>query len=190
MKRIAAAVLLMTLALAWAGTAGDGRVVISLTADQVYHTALAVKDVWWQPGEPGIHLARRIVVETDSPGCGRRDSDAGVTEEISGATVLRKEFELSTPVPKGVQLAFVGRERIGHNADLEFVVNGNIVARRPTRLSAPDAKQYLVPDPAKKSMELDPVALPGDSGQPFAAGEEPGLAAHPRREPGMGHRDR
>jgi hypothetical protein len=119
---------------------------ISLSAEQLYQTALRVHDLWWQPGESGIHLQAGIVIQNDSPGCGRREDDPGVFEEISGNMFLRKELEISSPPPRHAQLAFIAREQYGNDADLEFTINGNVVVRRPTRLWAPDARQYFQPD--------------------------------------------
>jgi hypothetical protein len=123
---------------------GDGSV--ALSAEQLYQRALRVQDLWWQPGESGIHLQRGIVVQNDSPGCGKRDDDAGVFEELSANLVLRKELEISGPLPHQAQIAFIAKERLSNDAELEFVVNGNVVVRRSPRFWAPDAKQYLVPD--------------------------------------------
>jgi hypothetical protein len=119
---------------------------ISLSAAQIYEGALRVQDLWWQPGESGIHLQTGIVVQNDSPGCGRRDGDADVFEEISANTVLRKELEISGPLPRHAQIAFIAKERLSNDAELEFVVNGNAVVRRSPRLWAPDARQYMEPE--------------------------------------------
>jgi hypothetical protein len=118
------------------------RVSIALNVEQLYQSALKLEDTWWEQGESGIHLARGIVVENDSPGCGKRDNDAGVFEEISGDVVISKELEITGPVPADVQLAFIGRERDKNQADLEFVINGKVVIRRPSTVWLPDAKQY------------------------------------------------
>ena len=119
---------------------------ISLSAEQLYKGAWRVDDLWWQPGEPGIHLQSGILVQNDSPGCGRRDNDAGVFEEISANVVLRKELEISGPPPHHAQLAFIAKERLSNDAVLEFVVNGNVVARPSPRTWAPDARQYTEPE--------------------------------------------
>ena len=123
---------------------------LSFSAEQLYNQALRVDDLWWQPGESGIHLETGVLVQNDSPGCGRRDNDAGVFEEISANLVSRKELEIPGPLPRHAQIAFIAKERLANDAELEFVVNGNVVARRPPRVWAPDAKQYMEPegDPA------------------------------------------
>jgi hypothetical protein len=156
LDRVARPILLASICLWLVGLPGLGRSAaqpapggegsIALSAEHLYQRALRVQDVWWQSGESGIHLQRGIVVQNDSPGCGRRDDDAGVFEELSANVVLRKELEISGPIPQHAQIAFIAKERLSHDAELEFVVNGNVVVRRSPRFWAPDAKQYLVPE--------------------------------------------
>ncbi len=129
--------------------ASEGESTLALSAEQIYQQALRVQDVWFQPGDSGIHLQRGMLVQNDSPGCGRRDNDAGVFEELSGSVVLRKELEISGPVPQRAEIVFIAKERLTNDAELEFVVNGNAVVRRSPRFWAPDAKQYLVPEGGK-----------------------------------------
>lgn len=119
---------------------------ITLSAEQLYKRALRLQDLWWQPRESGIRLQRGIVVQNDSPGCGQRNDDAGVFEEISGSMVLRKDLEITGPLPRQAQIAFLTKERVANDAELEFEVNGKVVVRRSPRFWAPDAKQYLVPE--------------------------------------------
>src|ERR1700722_7785985 len=106
------------------------QVSISWNAEQLYERALRVDDSWWEPGESAIHITRGIVVQNDSPGCGRRDDDAGVFEEISGTTVLSKDLDISGAPPKRAQLAFIGAEKRENTAELEVEVNGKVVLVR------------------------------------------------------------
>jgi hypothetical protein len=118
------------------------RVSVSLNAEEIYEKALNVQDVWWAPTESGIHLMSGVTVQNDSPGCGRRDDDSGVFEEISGSMVLSKELDISGPIPRSAQLVFIGKEETENKAELEIEINSHMVMLRPSRLWLPDAKQY------------------------------------------------
>jgi hypothetical protein len=132
----------------------------AFSAEQLYQGALRIQDVWWQPGESGIHLQRGIVIQNDSPGCGRRDDDADIFEEVSANVVLRKELEISGPLPRQAEIAFVAEEHASNEADLEFVVNGNVVVHRSPRFTAPDAKYYY--DPQENPSHWYYHEIPGD----------------------------
>ncbi len=129
--------------------APDDKTTLTLLAKQIYQQALRIQDVWFQPGDSVIHLQRGVLIQNDSPGCGRRDNDAGVFEEVSGSVVLRKELETSGPIPEHAEIVFIAKERLTNDAELEFVVNGNTIVRRSPRFWAPDAMQYQVPEGGK-----------------------------------------
>ncbi len=138
-----------------------------LTAAEIYKTS-KIHDLWMGDAEEGIHLFRGDVVENDSPGAGRSDAEGREPFiEVSGSMVLRKALRLDSRPVGGVRIAFIGRERKGHEATLRFAVNGQEVLRPPSPVATPEARQYweLVSDEGAWSwsrwyyVEVPPEAL-------------------------------
>ncbi len=119
------------------------RVTTLLNAEEIYVSAEQAKGVWKGEGEEGIHLFRGEVVENDAPGSGRSDQE-GIEPffEVSGQLVVHKRLHLDEVASDGAQLAFIAKERKGHEATLRFVVNGREVLRRPSSEATPQAKHY------------------------------------------------
>lgn len=118
------------------------QVTTCFNATEIYETA-EVRNLWMGESDQGIHLFYGEVVENDSPGAGRSD-DGEVLPfvEIAGQVVLRKTLHLEDPRTEGAQVAFIGRERRGHQATLRFTVNGHEVLRPPSPVATPEARQY------------------------------------------------
>jgi len=118
------------------------RVATCLRAAEIYETA-EVRDLWMGGADEGIHLFYGEVVENDGPGAGRSDDQEIVPfVEVAGQIVLRKTLYLEDPRTAGAQVAFIGRERKGHQATLRFTVNGQEVLRPPSPVATPEARQY------------------------------------------------
>ena len=112
-------------------------------AAEFYRDARSVHNLWMGAGDVGIRLFEGEVVENDGPGAGRSDQE-GIEPflELSGGMVVRKLLRLEDARTGGVQLAFVGRERPGHQSSLRFTVNGRDAARPPSPQATPNARQY------------------------------------------------
>ncbi len=143
------------------------RVTAEFTAAAIYETAEA-RGLWMGAGDEGIHLFRGDVVENDSPGAGRSDEEGREPfVEVSGSTALRKVLRLDSRPVERVQIAFIGRERKGHEATLRFGVNGEEILRAPSPVATPEARQYweLARDEGAWSwsrwyyMDIPPAAL-------------------------------
>ncbi len=124
-------------------TMTEGRQITTcLQAAEIYETA-EVLDLWMGGADRGIRLFYGEVVENDSPGAGRSDDQEIIPfVEVSGGMVLRKALHLEDPRTVGAQVAFIGRERKGHQATLRFTVNGHEVLRPPSPVATPEARQY------------------------------------------------
>lgn len=89
------------------------------------------------------------VIQNDSPICGRDEgSPKEPFEAVENRTILRKRLVVGDACAKEVFLAFVARERRGHNATLRILINGHEVLRPPSPIATPKARQYweLVPE--------------------------------------------
>ena len=106
-------------------------------AAEIYRDAVEARNLWMGEDDPGIQLFRGEVVENDSPGSGRPD-DASIPPfmALEGDLVLRKVLGLADARADGAQLAFLGRELVGHQATLRFAVNGHEVLRPPSPIAA------------------------------------------------------
>ncbi len=108
-----------------------------------------MRNVWMGDSQDAIHLYYGELIETDSPMCGRDDESYqrdgrpwDPFEPIEKDIVLRKTLTVTDPCSAGVQVAFIGRERRGHQATLRILVNGNETLRPPSAIATPSARQY------------------------------------------------
>ena len=125
--------------------AGNGKVE-QVTSDwravEIYETA-SIQNLWMSGDDEGIHLFRGSVLENDSPGAGRSDDEGREPfVEVSGDRVLRKALLLEAVPKEAMKLAFIARERKGHQATLRVAVNGQELLRPPSPVATPEARQY------------------------------------------------
>ncbi len=116
---------------------------VDIDADHAYATAVSVSGLWKSAREDFIHLFDGDVIESDAPGSGHSDDpDIEPFFPLDSDTVIRKTLSLDDATAVSATIAFIAREAADHAATLLFTVNGHEVRRPPSRLAAPEARQY------------------------------------------------